>query len=96
MRILDRERYSSFLKVYFFCFIALVGLYVAIDALINLDEFMEVSSSTLDLFGKMGRFYVSQIVACFQGGLMFGTIATASAMVAGLRISRSHVRQAGI
>ena len=32
MRILDRERYWSFLKAYFICFVALVGLYVVIDA----------------------------------------------------------------
>jgi lipopolysaccharide export system permease protein len=58
MRILDRERYWSFIKAYFICFIALVGLYVVIDAFSNLDEFEEVSDSTLHLFRNMGRYYL--------------------------------------
>ena len=58
MRILDRERYWSFIKAYFICFFALVGLYVVIDAFSNLDEFEEVSDSTLHLFGNMGRYYL--------------------------------------
>jgi lipopolysaccharide export system permease protein len=58
MRILDRERYWSFVKAYVICFVALVGLYVVIDAFSNLDEFEEVSSSTLQLFSNMGRYYL--------------------------------------
>ncbi len=58
MRILDRERYWSFVKAYFICFVALVGLYVVIDAFSNLDEFEEVSDSTLHLFRNMGRYYL--------------------------------------
>jgi lipopolysaccharide export system permease protein len=59
MRILDRERYWSFIKAYFICFTALVGLYVVIDAFSNLDEFAEVSeSSTVQLFQRMGRYYL--------------------------------------
>lgn len=54
MRILDRERYWSFVKAYFICFLTLVGLYVVIDAFSNLDEFEEVSDSTLHLFRNMG------------------------------------------
>ena len=58
MRILDRERYWAFIKAYFICFVALVGLYVVIDAFSNLDEFEEVSPSTLALFQNMGRYYL--------------------------------------
>ncbi len=58
MRILDRERYWSFVKAYFICFLTLVGLYVVIDAFSNLDEFEEVSDSTLHLFRNMGRYYL--------------------------------------
>jgi lipopolysaccharide export system permease protein len=59
MRILDRERYWSFIKAYFICFTALVGLYVVIDAFSNLDEFAEVSDgSTVLLFQTMGRYYL--------------------------------------
>ncbi len=58
MRILDRERYWSFMKAYFICFFALVGLYVVIDAFGKIDEFAEWSPTTADLFYNMGRFYV--------------------------------------
>jgi lipopolysaccharide export system permease protein len=58
MRILDRERYWSFVKAYFICFVALVGLYVVIDSFSNLDEFAEWSPTTLDLFYNMGRYYL--------------------------------------
>ncbi len=59
MRILDRERYRSFIKAYFICFVALVGLYVVIDAFSNLDEFAEVADgSAPKLFALMGRYYL--------------------------------------
>jgi lipopolysaccharide export system permease protein len=58
MRILDRERYWSFVKAYFICFVALVGLYVVIDSFNNLDEFEEWSDTTLHLFRNMGRYYL--------------------------------------
>ena len=58
MRILDRERYWAFVKAYFICFFALVGLYVVIDAFSNLDEFEEVSDGTIELLGNMGRYYL--------------------------------------
>ena len=58
MRILDRERYWSFVKAYFICFVALVGLYVVIDSFNNLDEFEEWAKSTPDLFLNMGRYYL--------------------------------------
>jgi lipopolysaccharide export system permease protein len=58
MRILDRERFWAFLKAYCICFVALVGLYVVIDAFTNLDEFAEVSDSTGEFFANMGRYYL--------------------------------------
>ena len=58
MRILDRERYWSFIKAYFICFVALVGLYIVIDSFNNLDEFEEWADSTPHLFRNMGRFYL--------------------------------------
>ena len=57
MRILDRQRYWSFLKAYLICFTALVGLYVVIDAFSNIDEFAQVAKG-LAVFAKMGRFYL--------------------------------------
>ncbi len=58
LRILDRERYWSFIKAYLICFFALVGLYVVIDAFSNLDEFEEWAESTPQLFYNMGRYYL--------------------------------------
>jgi lipopolysaccharide export system permease protein len=61
MRILDRERYKAFFKAYVICFIVLVGLYVVIDAFTNLDEFLKFEDSSLDLFRRMGRFYLIRL-----------------------------------
>lgn len=58
MRILDRQRYWAFFKAYVICYVALVGLYVVIHAFSNVDEFSEVSESTLDLFANMGWYYL--------------------------------------
>ena len=58
MRILDTQRFWNFLKAYVICFVALVGLYVVIDAFANVDEFSEVSDTTLELFGNMGWYYL--------------------------------------
>ncbi len=61
MGILDRQRYWSFVKAYCICFIALVGLYVVIDAFTNLDEFFKVEENTLSLFQFMGRYYLVRL-----------------------------------
>ena len=44
MRILDRQRYWAYLKAYVICFVALVGLYIVVDAFTNLDEFLKITS----------------------------------------------------
>ncbi len=66
MRILDRERYWAFLKAYFICFVALVGLYVVIDSFSNLDEFEEISPTTADLFRNMGRYYLIKMTLFYD------------------------------
>jgi lipopolysaccharide export system permease protein len=58
MRILDRQRYWSYVKAYVICFVALVGLYVVFDAFTNLDEFSEIDDGTSGLLRRMGRFYL--------------------------------------
>ena len=58
MRILDRQRYWSFVKAYFICFFALVGLYVVIDSFSNIDEFSEWSFTTYALVYNMSRYYL--------------------------------------
>ena len=47
MRILDRQRYWSFVKAYVICYVALVGLYIVIDAFSNLDEFTKRADQIL-------------------------------------------------
>src|SRR5262249_12379310 len=57
MRILDRQRYWAYLKAYVICFIALIGLYVVIDAFSNFDEFTKRAAG-VELFRAIGRFYL--------------------------------------
>ena len=58
MRILDQQRYWAFFKAYVICFIALVGLYIVIDAFSNLDEFAKRANGAVEMFSIMGRFYL--------------------------------------
>jgi lipopolysaccharide export system permease protein len=58
MRILDQQRYLAFFRAYFVCFIALVGLYVVIDAFSNFDEFSKRADGVIEIFQIMGRFYL--------------------------------------
>jgi lipopolysaccharide export system permease protein len=58
MRILDRQRYLAFFKAYLICFIALVGLYIVIDAFSNFDEFSKRADGVIEIFQIMGRFYL--------------------------------------
>src|SRR4051812_33596158 len=57
MWILDRQRYWNFLKAYVICFVALVGLYVVIDAFSNLDEFAKAVDGTGAVLRHMGWYY---------------------------------------
>ena len=66
LRILDRERYWAFIKAYFICFFALVGLYVVIDAFSNLDEFEEWAATTPQLFYNMGRYYLIKMSVMYD------------------------------
>jgi lipopolysaccharide export system permease protein len=56
MRILDRQRYWSFVKAYVICYVSLVGLYIVIDAFSNLDEFTKRADG-FDLLRIMVRYY---------------------------------------
>ena len=58
MRILDRQRYWSFLKAYVICYVSLVGLYIVIDAFSNLDEFTKRADGAVEIFQVMGRYYL--------------------------------------
>ena len=57
MKILDRQRYWSFLKAYLICYTSLVGLFIVIDAFSNFDEFAKRAEG-LEMFQVMGRYYL--------------------------------------
>jgi lipopolysaccharide export system permease protein len=58
VRILDRQRYWSFIKAYVICYVSLVGLYIVIDAFSNLDEFTKRADGFFELTQVMGRYYL--------------------------------------
>jgi lipopolysaccharide export system permease protein len=66
MRILDRERYWAFIKAYIICFIALVGLYIVIDAFTKLDEFTYVRDGTIEVLRYMGWYYGIRVCLFFD------------------------------
>jgi lipopolysaccharide export system permease protein len=57
VRILDSQRYWSFLKAYVICYVSLVGLYVVIDAFSNLDEFTKRADGVIECMQIMARYY---------------------------------------
>ncbi len=58
MKILDKQRYWSFIKAYVICYVSLVGLYVVIDAFSNMDEFSKRADSVTEMFQIMSRYYL--------------------------------------
>jgi lipopolysaccharide export system permease protein len=58
VRILDRQRYWSFVKAYVICYVSLVGLYIVIDAFSNLDEFTKRADGLVEICQVMGRYYL--------------------------------------
>ena len=58
MKILDKQRYWSFIKAYVICYVSLVGLYVVIDAFSNMDEFSKRADSATEMFQIMSRYYL--------------------------------------
>ena len=58
MRILDQQRYWSFLKAYVICYVSLVGLFIVIDAFSNLDEFAKRADGAVEMFQVMTRYYL--------------------------------------
>jgi hypothetical protein len=94
MRILDRNRYGSFVRAYFFCFVALVGLYVAIVAFGKLDELMVVSNSNRQLLLHIWDQIVVLCTVGSRGWIALGTIALVSALFAGVWLAMPRARRA--
>ncbi|CAN5830426.1 hypothetical protein BH23PLA1_BH23PLA1_27230 [soil metagenome] len=87
MRILDRQRYWSFLKAYLICFVALVGLVVVIDAFNQLDEFSKVASGS-QLMKNMGRFYLVRMSLFYD--LLSGVIVMMAAVFTATWIQKNN------
>ena len=78
MRILDRQRYWSFIKAYVICYVSLVGLYIVIDAFSNLDEFTKRAEGVVEISQVMGRFYL------IRQSLMFDQLSGVIGMMAAI------------
>jgi len=65
VRILDRQRYWSFINAYVICFVSLVGLYIVIDAFSNLDEFTKRADGVVEISQVMGRYYLVHLSQFF-------------------------------
>ncbi len=87
MRILDRQRYWSFLKAYVICFVALVGLVVVIDAFNQLDEFSKVASGS-ELMKNMGRYYLVRMSMFYD--LLSGVILMMAAVFTATWIQKNN------
>src|SRR5262249_51351716 len=57
VRILDRQRYWSFIKAYGICYVSLVGLFIIIDAFANYDEFTKRAEG-FEILRAMARYYL--------------------------------------
>jgi len=57
VRILDQQRFWSFLKAYVICYMSLVGLFIVIDAFSNFDEFTKRAEG-MEVFRVMARYYL--------------------------------------
>jgi lipopolysaccharide export system permease protein len=78
VRILDRQRYWSFIKAYVICYVSLVGLYIVIDAFSNLDEFTKRAEGIVEISQVMGRFYL------IRQSLMFDQLSGVIGMMAAI------------
>jgi lipopolysaccharide export system permease protein len=58
VRILDRQRYWSYIKAYVICYFSLAGLYIVIDAFSNLDEFTKRADGIVEITQVMARYYL--------------------------------------
>jgi lipopolysaccharide export system permease protein len=76
VKILDEQRYWSFIKAYVICYVSLVGLYVVIDAFSNMDEFSKRADSATEMFQIMSRYYF------MDQGLYFKQLSVAIGMMA--------------
>jgi lipopolysaccharide export system permease protein len=56
-----RKWYWTFLQAYVVCYIAMVGLFIVIDAFSNLDEFAKRADDIVGMAQVMGRYYLYEL-----------------------------------
>jgi len=78
LRIIDRYVVKTFFRAYVICFLSLVGLYIVIDAISNLDEFAKAAEGFGEVLGHMGRFYLYRLSLFFD--MLSGIITVVAAM----------------
>lgn len=86
MLLIDRYLLRSFLWVWFICFCSLTGLYIVIDALTNLEEFLRIADRTQQNFiVVMGDFYLYRAISFFDRTSGILTLIAAMFTLAGLQ-----------
>lgn len=86
MLLIDRYLLRTFLWVWFICFCSLTGLYIVIDALTNLEEFLRIAERTQQNFlVVMGDFYLYRAIAFFDRTSGILTLIAAMFTLAGLQ-----------
>ncbi len=86
MLLIDRYLLRSFLWVWFICFCSLTGLYIVIDALTNLEEFLRIAERTQTNFVTvMGDFYLYRAISFFDRTSGILTLIAAMFTLAGLQ-----------
>ncbi len=94
MRILDRYILATFLKNYLLSFMVLIGLYVVLDMVINVDELARIQPSAhasgiaavFAIIWDIGDYYFFQIFPIYA--LLSGIIAVVAAAFTMMRLSR--------
>jgi lipopolysaccharide export system permease protein len=72
MRIIDRYLLRQFVQTFLICFMSLIGLFVVIDLLTNLDEFVTAGKNSGGVMRFISRYYMFQTILFFDrtGGLL--------------------------
>jgi len=72
MRIIDRYLLRQFVQTFSICFLSLIGLFIVIDLLTNLEEFVNAGRNAGGVMPFITRYYMFQTILFFDrtGGLL--------------------------
>ncbi len=83
---MDGRSFSVFLATFGVASLALFGAWFAVDGLVHLDEFLQVSGPGLDL-GRVALRHYSGLIR-LHGGTLLAAVGLGSALVASARARR--------